>query len=87
MSWAHSDLRFPPHLPLQTNGQVAELNEKGECIFPSKLAILKIFLLSEWNEIASGKTSMLIKWGKKVDPLEFGGMLRCFRVDSVWTNS
>lgn len=41
MSCTYSESGFPLNLTLQTGDKVAELNEKGECVFPSKMVILK----------------------------------------------
>lgn len=44
---------------------MAELNEKGECVFPSKMVILKdVYYQKGMKQLAYSKDSMLIKRGK-----------------------
>lgn len=69
MSWDYLDSHFPLNFLLQTSGKAVELNDKGECIFPSKSVVFKDFYCQNgMNELAYSKASMLTKC-KNVDPL------------------
>lgn len=70
MSCAYSEPGFPLNLTLQTGDRVAGLNEKGECVFPSKMVILKdVYCQKGMKQLAYSKDSMSIKWGRNADPL------------------
>lgn len=57
-------------MTLQTSDKVAELNEKSERAFPSKVVIFKDFYYQHgMKQLAYSKASTSIKWGKNVDPL------------------